>query len=206
MEQRITEQEYQNAIIDLSAAKHVNLDHLIAETSPVSKWSLAFGSLFSSNRLSSEVRGIEGLLNLLVNKEGLPTRDLVMDEYGRWQFTGDQLARLRTLYRSQRLQSILDTIRKDEQIIDDYAKQATIHPIKTRKYEPLKHPPVLRTEDLMANLKDSMRNQDKKLERIAAKAALKETKEKNREMLRRVSERSERASLHDAEERSQPNW
>lgn len=206
MEQRITEQEYQNAIIDLSAAKHVNLDHLIAETSPVSKWSLAFGSLFSSSRLSAEVRGIEGLLNLLVNKEGLPTRDLVMDEYGRWQFTGDQLARLRTLYRSQRLQSILDMIRKDEQIIDDYAKQATIHPIKKRKYEPLKHPPVLRTEDLMSNLKNSMRTQDKKLERIAAKAALKESKEKNREMLRRVSERSERASLHDEENRSQPNW
>ena len=80
MEQRITEQEYQNAIIDLSAAKHVNLDHLIAETTPVSKWSLTFGSLFSSSRLSSEVRGIEGLLNLLVNKEGLPTRGLVMDE------------------------------------------------------------------------------------------------------------------------------
>lgn len=206
MAQKITEQEYQNAIIDLSAAKHVDLDRLINETSPVSKWSLTFGALFSSGRLAAELQGIEGLLNLLVNQEGLKTEHLKMDDYGRWHFSNDQLARLRTLYRAQRLQSILDTIRKDQQIIDAYAKQATIHPLKKPEYRPLKNPPVVRTGDLMSKLKDSMRSQDKKLERIAAKAALKESKEKNREMLRRVSARSQRSSLQNHDQPSQPNW
>lgn len=202
----ITEQEYQNAIIDLSAAKHVSLDRLIDETTPVSKWSLTFGALFSGSRLSAELQGIEGILNVLINKEGLSAGSLKIDDYGRWHFSEDQLARLRTLYRAQRLQSILDTIRKDQKIIDDYARQATIHPLK-HDYKPLKNPPVVRTEDLMSKMKNSLRSQDKKLERIAAKAALKESKEKNREMLRRVSERSQRAVSHKEDHQtSQPNW
>ena len=137
MTQQITEQEYQNAIIDLSAAKHVDLDRLINETSPVSKWSLTFGSLFSSSRLAAELQGIEGLLNLLVNQEGLKTEHLKMDDYGRWHFSNDQLARLRTLYRAKRLQSILDRIRKDQQILDAYAKQATIHQLKKQESRPV---------------------------------------------------------------------
>ena len=167
---KLTEKEYYDAITDLSAIKHLSLSKLIDDADEVSGFGYTLSKTFSGKKLMMEMQSIESVLSLLVDQYGLSSKGLNRDEY-----------------RNERLQALVDGIRNDEQLIDDYAHQDYIEKKNRPKYVPLDNPPAVRNEDLVKDFKNSVSSKMKKYERAAAKNKLDETRSKYRDMMKKAS-------------------
>lgn len=185
---KVSEQEYQQAVATISKIKHTNLDYLVDQTAPVGSIGLFFGSLFSMNRIQGELQGIEGLLSLLVTQEHLPAKRLRPDRYGRWHLSEHDDRALRTLYRQQTLQKMLDDLRQAQQTVQLYAHQETIR--EKNQYQQMqvvKNPLMIRPQDQVKNFKKRMLKQTKKYERIAAKQSMQRQHDAYQDMIRKAS-------------------
>lgn len=196
---KLTEKEYYDAITDLSAIKHLSLSKLIDDADEVSGFGYTLSKTFGGKKLMTEMQSIESVLSLLVDQYGLSSKGLNRDAYGKWHLSDEQQAKLRTLYRNERLQALVDGIRNDERLVDDYAHQDYIEKKNRPKYVPLDNPPAVRNEDLVKDFKNSVSSKMKKYERAAAKNKLNETRSKYRDMMKKASShKSSKSSYNDS--------
>lgn len=194
---KLTEKEYYDAITDLSAIKHLSLSKLIDDAEEVSGFGYTLSKTFGGKKLMAEMQSIESVLSLLVDQYGLSSKGLNRDEYGKWHLSDEQQAKLRTLYRNERLQALVDGIRNDERLVDDYAHQDYIEKKNRPKYVPLDNPPAVRNEDLVKDFKNSVSSKMKKYERAAAKNKLNETRSKYRDMMKKASSHKSAKNSYD---------
>ena len=179
----ITEEQYQDAISDLSELRNLDFDTYLANYQPISGGSVFSGRHFHKKEYKQEGDRVIALVNRLILQGHVKSSLTNENDLGVLEFTDEQMRQLRAMYRDHILQDFLMRVKKDMALIDEYANQPAKFEGKRRALQL----PIVRPQDQIKNLRKSLHHQSKKYERQAAVDAMKQQKERYRKMGRRTN-------------------
>lgn len=213
--EHLTKQQYLDAIADISAAKHVGIDNLLENVKGVRKprgLSKVFRTMFKGDKQAREHEEVANLLSLMTLKYDFKSQRLAQDDLGQWQIADSDWPKLVALYQNGDLQALVQRVKDDEALIEQYAKQDYIPPEYRRRARDLnnasidysvvdepkkkfKHLPAVRNEDIVKHAKEKLISQTKRYERSIAKQQLTKNRREHQQLMEKLKKQRQRQKV-----------